>query len=57
MTTWAADVPPAAATVLVVVLLMAEAGLLIGLVLPSSSLALGLGVLAGGAQVARAAVR
>lgn len=47
MTTWAADVPAVLATLLVVVLLVAEAGLLIGLVLPSSSLVLGLGMLAG----------
>ncbi|WP_222193048.1 DedA family protein [Modestobacter italicus] len=47
MTTWAADVPAVLAALLVAVVLIAEAGLLIGLALPSTSLVLGLGVLAG----------
>ena len=42
------DAPAVAATLLVVVVLTAEAGLLIGVLLPSSSLVLGLGALAGG---------
>jgi membrane protein DedA with SNARE-associated domain len=45
------DASAVAATLLVVVLLTAEAGLLIGVLLPSSSLVLGLGALAGAGAV------
>lgn len=46
------EAPAVATTLLAVVLLTAEAGLLIGVVLPSSSLVVGLGALAGAGTMA-----
>ena len=51
MSSWIGDVPASAAPVLIAVLLVAEAGLLIGVVMPGASLVLGLGVLAGAGAV------
>jgi membrane-associated protein len=47
VTGWMGSVPALAALLLVALVLLAEAGLLIGVVLPAASLVLGLGVLAG----------
>lgn len=51
MSSWIGDVPASAAPVLIAVLLVAEAGLLIGVAMPGASLVLGLGVLAGAGAV------
>jgi membrane-associated protein len=51
MSGWLGDVPLAVTPALVAVLLVAEAGLLIGVVMPASSLVLGLGVLAGAGSI------
>ncbi|WP_164701632.1 hypothetical protein [Modestobacter sp. KNN46-3] len=51
MSTWLGDVPAAAALALIAVLLVVEAGLLVGVVMPSASLVLGLGVLAGAGSI------
>ncbi len=52
MSSWLGDASGVTATMLVVVMLTAEAGLLIGVVLPASSLVMGLGALAGTGTVA-----
>jgi membrane-associated protein len=51
MSTWIGDVPTAVVPALVAVLLFAESGLLIGVVMPAASLVLGLGVLAGAGSI------
>ncbi|MGY1717350.1 hypothetical protein ACI78R_23035 [Geodermatophilus sp. SYSU D01106] len=55
MSGWAADPSAVGTAVLVAVLLTAEAGLLVGVVIPASSLVLGLGVLAGAGALPPAA--